>query len=207
MQKNWASRKNKAKAASAEETAAGPATALIDDTEVTNWTASHPGAKGARVTIDLGGGSHRISRIAVSAMLRPRAQFEGQGDPDDPAQNRFTAMRSFRIMYCNATATRDCSGRGKFQLLFRSSKSAFPSVKPRPVVADMTLNYYRVQPVRATHIRLVVRHNQCTGQKQYHGETDTDSTNTTDCREGSAHDDTVRAAELQVFSRRARVRG
>lgn len=58
FQKNWASKANKAKASSPQDTAAGPATALIDDTEATNWTGTKsPSVRGAKVTVDLAGGA------------------------------------------------------------------------------------------------------------------------------------------------------
>ena len=207
FQKNWASRFNKAKAKSPQDTEAGPASALIDDTEATNWTGSKsPSVKGAKVTVNLAGGTHRVSRVNVSAMLRPRNVIQGQGDPQDVSQNRFTAMRSFKLLYCKASKDRKCVGKN-FKRLFTSPADAFPSVVPRPVAPDLIMRSFKVKRVRATHIRLVVVHNQCTGQKDYLGEKDSDITNTTDCIEGSAQDTSVRAAELQVFSRKARVRG
>ncbi|MDQ3940348.1 MAG: M36 family metallopeptidase, partial [Actinomycetota bacterium] len=208
MQKNWASSKNKAKARG-QETPTGPVTALIDDTESTNWTASQsPNVRGLRATVNLGGGAHRISRLNVSALLRPRNVIQGQGDPQDVSQNRFTALRSFKVLFCKATkANKRCRARGSYRPLFKSPANAFPSVAPRPVAPDLIMRTFKVKKVRATHLRFVVLHNQCTGTKAYQGEQDTDATNVTDCTDGSAQDQTVRVAELQVFSRRSRVRG
>ncbi len=42
--------------------------------------------------------------------------------------------------------------------------------------------------------------NQCTGQAQFAGEQDADLLNPTDCITGSNKDESVRAAELEVFS-------
>jgi len=200
LEKNWASRKSGAKAAG-DDTPAGPIRALIDDTERTNWTVSQPGARGATATIDLAGGAHVIRRIKVSAMLRPRNVIAGAGDPQDLTQNRFSALRSFEVLYCRGK----CGLAKDFKLLYRSRASAFPARNPRPVAPDLILRGFTVPRVRATHLRFVVLSNQCTGQKSYHGDQDTDPTNETDCREGSSQDDIVRTAEFQAFSRESRV--
>ena len=52
---------------------------------------------------------------------------------------------------------------------------------------------------RATHVRLRVLTNQCTGTPAYLGDQDDDPGNVTGCIAGSSQDDNVRAAELQVF--------
>ena len=205
FQKNLASRKQGATVVASEELSnVGDARFLIDDTEATNWTAPRPGVKGANATVDLAGTKPVVvRRLQVSAMLRPRDVIAGQGDPQDPSQNRFTALRSFKVLYCK----KSCGKTTSFKPLFSSPKNAFPSVKPRPVAPDLIMRAFKVRKVRATHLRFEVVDNQCTGQKQYHGEQDNDATNTTDCRDGSVQDDTVRTAEFQVFSKPSRVRG
>ncbi len=55
--------------------------------------------------------------------------------------------------------------------------------------------------IQATHVKLVVLSNQCTGTPAYQGDQDTDPSNNSDCISGSTRDQEVRAAELQVFSR------
>jgi hypothetical protein len=62
------------------------------------------------------------------------------------------------------------------------------------------LRTFDVPDTRATHVRLVVAANQCTGGPVYAGEQDADPSFTTDRAAGSARDQEVRAAELQVFS-------
>jgi uncharacterized repeat protein (TIGR01451 family) len=57
-----------------------------------------------------------------------------------------------------------------------------------------------VPTTQATHVRLRVVNNQCTGGPKYQGDQDDDPANNTDCKSGSAQDDNVRAAEFQVFS-------
>ena len=201
--KNHASKKQGATATATEETPVGLAQYLIDDTESTNWTAARPAVKGAAVTVDLAGKRPvAIRRLQVSAMLRPRNVIAGQGDPNDPAQNRFTALRSFKVLACK----NNCDTPAGFKVVYTSPKDAFPSIKPRPIGPDFIVRTFKVKRFRATHVILEVVSNQCTGQKQYHGEQDSDATNDTDCRVGSAHDDTVRAAEFQVFSKKSRVR-
>jgi extracellular elastinolytic metalloproteinase len=59
---------------------------------------------------------------------------------------------------------------------------------------------FNVPRTRATHVRLRVMTNQCTGTPGYLGDQDDDPANVTDCIAGSTQDDNVRAAELQVFS-------
>ena len=56
-----------------------------------------------------------------------------------------------------------------------------------------------VPSTQATHVRLRVLTNQCTGGPTYQGDQDDDPLNITDCDDGSTQDDNVRAAELQVF--------
>ena len=206
LQKNLASKHLKAKVVSGEGTPAGPPQALIDDTEKTNWTFVSPVIEGAQVTVDLAGGAHVVRRVNVSAMLRPRNVIGGVGDPQDPSQNRFTALRSFKIQACKATKlNKRCGAKVGFRTIFTSAKDAFPAGVPRPLAPNLILRSFRVRPTRATHVRLVVVTNQCTGTPAYKGETDNDATNVTDCPSGSAQDEQVRAAELQVFSRKGRV--
>ncbi len=162
--------------------------------------------EGAQVTVDLAGGAHVVRRVNVSAMLRPRNVIGGVGDPQDPTQNRFTALRSFKIEACKASkVNRKCSADAGFRTIFRSAKNAFPAGVPRASLAGPDPARLPRRPTRATHVRFVVVTNQCTGTPAYKGETDNDATNVTDCPAGSAQDEQVRTAELQVFSRRGRV--
>ena len=87
-------------------------------------------------------------------------------------------------------------------------------MSPRPTLPDMILRSFTLpSPTLATHVRLVVLTNQCTGQTDFHGVQDNDLLNPTDCRgQGepvgtdpagqapAAQAATVRAAELQVFT-------
>jgi extracellular elastinolytic metalloproteinase len=83
--------------------------------------------------------------------------------------------------------------------VFTSPADAFPSVIPRPRAPEMLLRSFAVPNTRATHVRLRVLTNQCTGTPGYQGDQDDDPLNVTDCDDGSTQDDNVRAAELQFF--------
>ena len=192
-------------------------TDLIDDTEATNWaslesagTASEGKGEGRQVegrqvTVALGDAA-RINRVQVSAALRPI----DEEDEDAGSQSRFSALRSFELLVCNARAG-DCKDAGDFKVVFRSGDHAFPGVRPRPTAPDLTLRGFRFDPVRATHVRIRVRDNQCTGGPAYQGATnpvndpvfsnpDCDSEDATPDRAVlSPPKEQVRIAELQVF--------
>jgi extracellular elastinolytic metalloproteinase len=103
---------------------------------------------------------------------------------------------------------------------YTSPANAFPGFNPRPVAPEMILRSFRVPEVRASHVRIVVLDNQCTGNTAFHGDQDSDPTSGSDCRLGSPggpevpifgdlpqvvapRDNEVHIAELQVFSRGA----
>jgi hypothetical protein len=85
--------------------------------------------------------------------------------------------------------------------VFTSAPDAFPSGVPRPRAPELNLRSFAVPETRASYVRLRVLSNQCTGQAAYQGDLDDDPGNNADCVTGSAQDDNVRAAELQVFAR------
>ncbi|HXF57618.1 MAG TPA: peptidase M36, partial [Actinomycetota bacterium] len=119
-----------------------------------------------QVTVDLAGDAPvTIDRVQVSALL-----FN---------QSRFTALRQFRI---------DVSSDGglTYRTVLTSPPDAFPGFNPRPVAPELILREFRLSaPVEATHVRLVVLNNQCTGNPAFQGEQDADPLNTTDCRVGA----------------------
>ncbi len=178
---------------------------LLDDTESTNWggittgtgvDTSHP-----FVQVDLAGGAHLLSTVRVSAMLSPAAA----DDEDQDSGSRFTAVRRFAIEVCVQSAGRDCSstapsGAGAaYQRIYTSPAGAFPGSAPRPLAPQLLLRGFDVPDRQATHVRLVVLQNQCTGAGAYAGEQDDDPLNATDCASASDRDELVHAAELQVF--------
>ncbi|MDP9445268.1 MAG: M36 family metallopeptidase [Actinomycetota bacterium] len=206
---------------------------LIDDTEATNFVSGKPGSRtggtagndaekvrGRQVTVDLPGGVKKVGLVKVSALLRSGAPCSGEEncDPQDNSQNRFSALRQFAIETCRQSATTVCTKRSTadaagpgFTRIFTSAPEAFPASVPRPLAPSLILREFDVPDVRATHVRLVVLSNQCTGNSEYHGDQDNDPNVHSDCRtQGlvaapdeaiiAPQDTTVRAAELQVFS-------
>jgi hypothetical protein len=184
---------------------------LIDDTEATDWqAAATQGADGAwnvdgnQVTVDLAGTKpERVNRVQVSALLGPVFDPVAR---TDLTQNRFTALRKFEIWTCNAQVA-DCGQEAAYQRAFASGDNAFPADAPRPVSPMLLMRTFAFSPVRATHLRIVVRSSQCTDGPAYQGEQDADPFNATDCN--SAGPDAthfVRVAELQAFGAASRVR-
>ncbi len=195
--------------------------ALIDDTEETNWaslesagTASEgrgegQQVQGRQVTVGLGDEPVRINRVNVSAALRPT----DAEDEDSGSQSRFSALRSFEILVCDATRRGNtCTDdEAEFDVAYRSAADAFPGLRPRPAAPDLTLRSFRFDGVDATHVRIRVRDNQCTGGPLYQAEAnpsndpvfsnpDCDSEETTPDRAVlSPPFEQVRIAELQVF--------
>ncbi|HVL65044.1 MAG TPA: M36 family metallopeptidase [Actinomycetota bacterium] len=186
MERNLASGNNGASAAGSGQGHG----ALIDDTEMTAW-ASMEGTevRGKFVVVDLAGGEHLIDKVQVSAMLVP-------------GQNRFAALRQFAIELCSGK----CAEASDFKRVYTSRKNAFPSRRPRPKVSDLTLRSFNIPNVRATHVRLVALHNQCTGVPAFTREDDNDATKRSSCLVGyeplvPGQPHSVVAAELQVFGR------
>ena len=170
---------------------------LIDDTESTTWEATgqapNVSVTNPQVTVDLAGDAHVVRTVNVSALLTP-----GQG--------RFSALRQFQIQTCNEELG-SCALPTDFNTIYTSPADAFPAEAIRPLAPDLILRTFNVPDTEATHVRLVVLHNQCTGEDDYQGDQENDPlTPTTDCSEGSPRATEVRAAELQVFGSGAVVR-
>lgn len=170
---------------------------LIDDTEATNWASVGAPAAGKAVTVDLAGThSQLVSRVQVSALLRPAIE----GDPDAGGQNRFTALRQFEILSCNARTGADCADPASFRRVYTSPANAFPANVPRPTAPDLASRSFRIAPTVATHLMIRVRTNQCTGGPDYAGKQHNDPRSTADCTTGNPTvAQTVRIAELQAY--------
>lgn len=187
MPTNWAS-----SAQGASATGAGAnLDRLLDDTESTAWSrdGALPNVDGTRVTVVLNG-VQTLRRVQVSAMV-------------EPGMGRFSALRGFEIQTCNAAVANCLLGLNFTTLLV---EDAFPGAPFRPLVSTWSLRSFDVPRTRATHVRLIVRSNQCTGEPAYQDSgLDNDPLNETDCRIGntlvSRQDQSVAAAELQIFSR------
>jgi extracellular elastinolytic metalloproteinase len=168
---------------------------LLDETEATDW-ASLDGVAGRQVTVDLAGEKPElVKQVNVSALLRPAIT----GDVDAGPQNRFTALRSFAILACNAEKA-DCGADASYREVYRSPGDAFPGGAFRPFASQLNLRTFTIHPTLATHLRIQVLASQCTGNPQYAGEQDDDPRAATDCATASPFASQVRIAELQVFN-------
>jgi hypothetical protein len=181
---------------------------LIDDDEGTDWTSTGAPVEGRQVTVKLAGtGPVTFKRVKVSTLLVP-------------GQNRFTALRSFELYACSAgtdAANPTCDGANAagWKRILQSGSDAFPSVNPRPVAPDMTLRGWNVPATTATHVKLVVIANQCTGQTSYQGDQDNDPNINSDCRATQGpnaigfppRDTEVHVTEVQVFGQSPTVDG
>jgi extracellular elastinolytic metalloproteinase len=188
-------------------------TRLIDDTEATNWAGINPGgtsvdAVSPYVAVDLAGGQSVVRSVRVSAMLRPPNPDadDDPNQPDEESGSRFTALRKFAIETCVQTATANCASPlpagapgSPYQRIYTSADNAFPATRPRPLAPNLLFQTFDVPDTPATHVRLVALENQCSGTPEYAGEQDNDPLNATDCKAASDRDESVRAAELEVF--------
>ncbi|CAA9370402.1 MAG: hypothetical protein AVDCRST_MAG21-598 [uncultured Nocardioidaceae bacterium] len=188
---------------------------LIDDTEDTNFAnTGQPGVSvdttDPVVNVNLAGDSAReVRSVKVSAMLVPadNGAEEGEPQPEDPESgSRFTALRKFAIEVCTETTANDCSSiapsgtpASPYQRIYTSPDDAFNGVRPRPLAPALIFKRFDIPDTAATHVRLVALENQCTGQAGFAGEQDNDPLNDTDCKTASDRDESVRAAELEVF--------
>ena len=180
---------------------------LVDGTEATSWTSA--GADGTvagrSVSVRLAGGRQIVEAVNVSAMLRGDDDGDEQDGPGN--ENRLTALRQFEIQACSA----GCEEAGGYTAIYTSPADAFPGARPRPATPDLVLRTFDVPDTEATHLRLVVVSNQCTGVTAFITETELDPARASSCASDDAPvarlDRTVRIAELQVFSRAIAVPG
>jgi hypothetical protein len=154
--------------------------------------------QGVQVTVALDGEqSFRLAK--ASAMLLP-------------GQNRFTALRQFELYACTAgnSANPTCDGStdAGWQRFLRSHRDAFPAPNPRPSAPDLAMRTFEIPNRSATHVKLVVLANQCTGNPNYQGDQHDDpAAPTSDCRSTPVGAEEVRAAELQLLTSKPRVDG
>jgi extracellular elastinolytic metalloproteinase len=181
---------------------------LIDDNEATNDGQTGAPVAGRWVVVALATDKPTIvDSVAVSSLLVP-------------GNNRFTALRSFDLYSCRAgkpaNPTCDGSVAAGWTSIVHSPGNAFPSVNPRPVAPDMTLRTFDATGgPPATHVKFVVKANQCTGQPSYNGDQDNDPNNNADCTSfvpqappnppPPPRSTEVHATELQVFGSKATV--
>lgn len=121
----------------------------------------------------------------------------------NPGESRFAALRSFELWACDS-AQADCSTDAGYTKVFTSGPNAFPGDAPRPTAPQLIMRDFQMPlKFKATHLRLRVLTNQCTGGPAYQGEQDADPTAITDCDTNVASNSTrrfVRVAEIQAFS-------
>jgi extracellular elastinolytic metalloproteinase len=166
-------------------------TNLIDDSEGTQWTATGPPV-GEQVTVHLDPTrpAQQIARVQVSSLI-------------GPGQNRFSALRQFEVLTCEAKGAVNCSQDSQFTLIYTSPADAFPAVRPRPRAPELIIRSFDVPKTKATHVRFRVVSTQCTGFAGYAGEQDNDPRANSDCATaGSAAAAlTTHAAEFEAFSK------
>ncbi|QLQ36239.2 M36 family metallopeptidase [Micromonospora robiginosa] len=170
---------------------------IADDDEATNWASLGAPVAGRQVTVDLAGGLQQVRRVQVSAMLRPPVV----GDADAGTQSRYSAVRQFRVLACTATGAVTCADAADFRPVYTSRPDAFPAVAPRPRAPELVLRSFDIPRTTATHLRVEVLTNQCTGGPDYAGEQDADPRAATDCATASPQAQNVRIAEFQAFAR------
>ncbi|MEV4642085.1 M36 family metallopeptidase [Actinoplanes sp. NPDC049548] len=163
---------------------------LTDDAEGTAWTASG-GAAGRQVTVDLPADTAKlVSRVQLSA-------FPGAGASTSVM---YSTVRQFEVLTCNATTGADCASDAGYKVAYTSPANAFDTGRFRPKVPNLVLKSFAVRPTLATHVRLRVLSNQCTGNPLYAGEQENDPRSSTDCATSSTAAGSAVAAEFQVFS-------
>ncbi|MEU9886408.1 M36 family metallopeptidase [Sphaerisporangium sp. NPDC051011] len=170
---------------------------LIDETESTNWASLTAPVAGRSVMVDLAGtDAVKIRRVQVSAMLRPAINDAA----DAGSQNRFSALRAFEVLACDATSGADCANPANYNKIYTSRKDAFATSLPRPRGGDLIIKSFDVPKTLATHLILRTVSSQCTGNPLYLGEQDDDPNSSTDCATASPFAGQIRAAEFQAFS-------
>ncbi|GIE50643.1 hypothetical protein Ani05nite_41770 [Amorphoplanes nipponensis] len=163
---------------------------LTDDAEGTAWTATG-GAAGRQVTVDLPAESAKlVSRVQLSA-------FPGAGAA---TATMYSTVRQFEILTCNATTGADCASDAGYRVAYASPANAFDTGSFRPKVPNLLIKSFPVRPVLATHVRLRVLTNQCTGNPLYAGERENDPRSASDCASAAPAAANVVAAEFEVFS-------
>jgi hypothetical protein len=224
MVRNWASTTNGGSATSTAVGSANPGS-LIDDTEGTTWDvvdgADYHGAVPILpdITVDLGGGTHTVELVKVSAMV-------------SPGESGQSSVRRFRLEACEAgvpTILNTCGPNGIFTTIYTSPANTAPGCGLLPICPATSIPFdagtpfvgapallwraIDVDPTDATHVRLTILDNQCSGTPEYQGEQDADPANWTDCdgfdEDGDGAELTQllvsnayndgRVAELQVF--------
>ena len=115
----------------------------------------------------------------------------------EPGSRRYASSGSWPARQTERSPARTAAD---FHAVFTSAPDAFPSIAPRPRAPELTIRSFVIPNTKATHLRIEVLTNQCTGAPAYAGDQDDDPLNITDCAAGSTQDDNVRIAEFQAFA-------
>ncbi|MCW2777422.1 MAG: peptidase fungalysin, partial [Frankiales bacterium] len=148
---------------------------VIDEDEGTNLgfdgAAATTKVAGRSVVVDLAGaGASTVKAIAVSALGRP-----ADANVATDVQGRLIGLRAFDLQ-----ASTD--GGKTYRTVYTSPSDYFPVVAPRATAPTTNLRTVTLpKAVRADHLKLVVRTNQCTGQPAFQGDHDADPLNDADC--------------------------
>ncbi|KGN37241.1 peptidase M36 [Knoellia subterranea KCTC 19937] len=162
--------------------------ALIDGDEgSTTTTVAAPTAAQKQFTVDLVGGRQVVRRVQVSAL------------PEPGAAGRFQNLRQFTIYACDAKGRVLCDQDADFRPVFTSAPDAFPGAAPRPVAPELKMRSFDIPQTAATHLRIGLDKNQCTGGPEFSGELDNDPNNPTDCTTGYAGAQLIAVSEFQVL--------
>ncbi|HEX8095669.1 M36 family metallopeptidase [Jatrophihabitans sp.] len=176
--------------------------ALIDDDESTTWTDN----TAVPVNVSKPSVTVRLARTATGPATVRTVQVSAF---TQQTGGRFDALRQFAIAVCTAsTANANCTSPAGFTTIYTSPSNAFPGVQPRPLAPDLLMRRFDVPDRTATHLKLIVLHNQCTGGPAYQGDQDNDPTSDSDCVTGASTTNplftpsgpTVKAAEIEAFS-------
>jgi extracellular elastinolytic metalloproteinase len=163
---------------------------LTDDAENAAWSATG-GAAGRQVTVDL---------PADTAKLVSRVQLSAFPGPGATTASMYSTVRQFEILTCNATAGADCATDAGYKVAYASPANAFDTGSFRPKVPNLLIKSFPVRPTLATHVKLRVLTNQCTGNPLYAGEQENDPRSASDCATAAPAAANVVAAEFEVFS-------
>ncbi len=135
------------------------------------------------------GGSTVVGVVLTTNLASAEAGATATGD----------GTGSFEVLTCDASRGADCASDAGYRVAYTSPADAFPGGAFRPKSPQLILRSFAVRPTLATHVRLRVLHNQCTGGPLYAGEQDNDPRTQTDCA-ATVTGQQVTAAEFQVFS-------
>ena len=158
---------------------------LIDDAEASELDDGrhvdgrrHLSVDGKKVTVDLGRDrpGERQARQRQRDSSRP-GRAASRPCASSSSGRATTAARPSTTTDRMPTAR---PGRG-FKKVYTAPANAFPGDAPRPVAPIMILRNFDIPNTKATHLRLVVKTNQCTGGPEFQGEQDADAINPTDC--------------------------